>query len=166
MHRPTSKQTKLQLEREAVRLFVSIHNRTSGNPLRLLYQQDKPDAVLMDSRGCKLGLEITHLFYDQEEARQQFLHQHRSFVCIESFAHLVEELNQLLARKEAKSRGYNHEYPLALLIRNLSLNFGWNDFDSAWDAIKAPSEAFTDIWFLARDSPGSPEWYLKSLKSS
>lgn len=159
-------QAKLQLEREAVRLFVAIYNRSNGNKLRLLYQQDKPDAVLMDSRGRKLGLEITHLFYDQEEARQQFLHRHQSFVCVESFDHLVDELNRLVARKEGKSQGYNHEYPLGLLIRNLSLNFGWNDFDKAWDRIKPPSEAFTDIWFLARESPGSAQWYLKSLKPS
>jgi len=43
---------------------------------KTLYQQEKPDAVLMDSRGNKLGLEITHLFYSEQEARQLLQREH------------------------------------------------------------------------------------------
>ncbi|MBP1995314.1 hypothetical protein [Paenibacillus eucommiae] len=156
--------SKRMLEREAVRHFIGLYNQLTDNRLRLLYMHDKPDAVLQDSRGRKLGVEITHLFYDQMEARQLFQHQHRSFVCIESFDNLVQELNQLVVRKEAKSAGYSHQYPLALLIRNLSINFGWNDFNQAWDKVRKPSSAFTDIWFLARNHSQPDQWYLKSIR--
>ncbi|MCU6711430.1 hypothetical protein M6D81_22295 [Paenibacillus sp. J5C_2022] len=157
--------TKKELEREAVDLFISLYNETADNRLRLLYQQEKPDAVLMDSRGNKLGLEITHLFYSEQEARQLFLREHRSMICIESIDHLIESLNQLILRKEAKSAGYSSDYPLALLIRNLSPNFGWSDFNQAWDKIAVPSAAFTEIWLLTRDEPATEQWYLKSLRS-
>jgi len=159
---------KKKLEREAVDLFVRLYNSTAGNRLRLLYQQEKPDAVLMDSRGNKLGLEITHLFYSQQEARQLFQREHRSIICIESIESidtLIESLNQLVLRKEAKSTGYSSDYPLALLIRNLSPSFGWSDFNLAWDKIAAPSGAFTEIWLLTKDHAATEQWHLKSLRS-
>lgn len=157
--------TKKKLEREAVDLFISLYNKTADNRLRLLYQQEKPDAVLMDSWGSKLGLEITHLFYSEQEARQLFLREHRSIICIESIDSLIESLNQLVLRKEAKSKGYSSDYPLALLIRNLSPSFGWSDFNNAWDKIAAPSAAFTEIWLLTKERPAEEQWYLKALRS-
>jgi len=157
--------TKKKLEREAVDLFVRLYNSTADNRLRLLYQQEKPDAVLMDSRGNKLGLEITHLFYSEQEARQLFQRDHRSIICVESIDTLIESLNQLVLRKEAKSTGYSSDYPLALLIRNLSPSFGWSDFNRAWDKIAAPSGAFTEIWLLTKDHSSNEQWHLKSLRS-
>jgi len=159
--------TKKKLEREAVDLFVGIYNQTADNRLRLLYQQEKPDAVLMDSRGNKLGLEITHLFYSEQEARQLFQREHRSIICVESIESidtLINSLNQLVLRKEAKSSGYSSDYPLALLIRNLSPSFGWSDFNLAWDKIAAPSGAFTEIWLLTKDHSAKEQWHLKSLR--
>lgn len=157
--------TKKKLEREAVDLFIGLYNQTADNRLRLLYQREKPDAVLMDSRRNKLGLEITHLFYSEQEARQLFQREHHSIICVESIDTLIASLNQLVLRKEAKSAGYSSDYPLALLIRNLSSCFGWSDFNQAWDKIAAPSAAFTEIWLLTRDSPAKELWYLKSLRS-
>lgn len=142
---------KRRLEREAIQLFVRQYNQTADSPLRLLYQREKPDAVLMDSLGRKLGMEITHLFYSEEEARQLFQQRHRSFVCIDSFQHLLDGLNQQLARKEAKSAGYSRKYPLALLIRNMSPHFGWSDFNQAWDKITFSSQAFAHVWLLVKD---------------
>lgn len=156
--------TKKMLEREAVTLFIKLYNQTADNRLRLLYQQEKPDAVLTDSKGRKLGVEITHLFYSELEARQMFQQDYRSMLCVESFDNLLNTLNQLVLRKEAKSVGYSSAYPLALLIRNLSPSFGWSDFNQAWDKIREPSAAFTDIWLLTRDRPAEDQWYLKSLK--
>lgn len=158
--------TKKQLERDAVDLFIGLYNQTADNRLRLLYQREKPDAVLMDSRGNKLGLEITHLFYSEQEARQLFQREHRSIICIESIDTLIDSLNQLVVRKEAKSAGYSSDYPLALLIRNLSPSFGWSDFNQAWDKIAAPSAAFIQIWLLIRDlSTDEQLWHLKALRS-
>jgi len=157
---------KKKLEREAVDLFISLYNQTADNRLRLLYQQDKPDAVLMDSRGNKLGVEITHLFYSELEARQLFQREHRSIICIESIDTLIESLNQLVLRKEAKSAGYSSDYPLALLIRNLSPSFGWSDFNKAWDKVAVPSAAFMEVWLLTRERPAEEgHWYLKALRS-
>jgi len=160
--------TKKKLEREAVDLFVRLYNQTADNRLRLLYQQEKPDAVLMDSRGNKLGLEITHLFYSEQEARQLFQREHRSIICLESTESidtLIESLNQLVLRKEEKSIGYSSDYPLALLIRNQSPSFGWSDFNLAWDKIAAPSGAFTEVWLLTKEHAATEQWHLKSLRS-
>lgn len=156
---------KKRLEREAVDLFISLYNQTADNRLRLLYQQEKPDAVLMDVRGNKLGLEITHLFYSEQEARQLFQREHRSIICVESIDTLIESLNQLVLRKEAKSAGYSSDYPLALLIRNLSSSFGWSDFNQTWDKIVTPTAAFTEVWLLTRDRPAKEQWHLKALRA-
>ncbi len=157
---------KKQLEREAVDLFIKLYNQSVSNRLRLLYQREKPDAVLMNNKGDKLGLEITHLFYSEQEARQLFQREHRSILCVESIETLIESLNQLVLRKEAKSSGYSSDYPLALLIRNLSPSFGWSDFNEAWDQVRTPSLAFTEVWLLTKERPDNHQWYLKALRSS
>ena len=158
---------KRRLEREAIQLFLRQYNKTANSPLRLLYQREKPDAVLMDSHGRKLGMEITHLFYSEEEARQMFQQRHRSFVCIDSFQHLLDGLNQQLARKEAKSVGYSRKYPLALLIRNMSPHFGWSDFEREWDRITFTSKAFMYVWLLVKEhaaaGAAAERWHLKRL---
>lgn len=157
---------KKSLEREAVDLFINLYNQTANNRLRLLYQQEKPDAVLMDSRGNKIGLEITHLFYSEQEARQLFQREHRSILCVESIDTLIESLNQLVLRKEAKSTGYSPDYPITLLIRNLSPCCGWSDFNEAWDQIIPPSTAFLEVWLLTKERPDNEQWYLRPLRRS
>lgn len=160
------KKTKRDWERQAIRLFIELHNRTCRRPgYRLLYQQEKPDAVLEEKTlfRHKLGVEITHLFYSQDEAMRVLGHgQPPRERGPESFNHLLGELNLLIRKKIGKRSSYSMAYPIALLVRNASPGFGMADFLARRSEVEMPPEGtFTHIWFLSRD--GGEEWKLLEL---
>ncbi|WP_409342981.1 hypothetical protein [Paenibacillus sp. MBLB4367] len=152
---------KLHLEKEAISIFVNIYNRNNPVKLRLLYQQEKPDAVLQDAKRQKLGLEVTHLFFGSEEAKMLFGRSQETSCALETLDVLVEELNKRIERKEQKISAYSHDYPVALLIRNASPAFGMSNILAVKDRIRKPLPSFVHTWFLSRD--GSEEWLLKDL---
>ncbi|MDF2924901.1 MAG: hypothetical protein K0R57_3815 [Paenibacillaceae bacterium] len=154
-------------EREAIRLFISLYNGLGKDyGYRLLFQQEKPDAVL-EERGAlrrKLGVEITHLFYSQQEAMRVFGHQTPPVPVQgeENFDHLLQELNLLIRKKIGKRRSYSMSYPIALLIRNASPGYGMSDFLARRSEILLPEDgSFTHIWFVSRD--GDFQWKLVEL---
>lgn len=155
---------KLALERAAIREFIRLYNDRHVIKLRLLYQHDRPDAVLQDSRGSKLGLEITHLFYDAAEAKKLLGRPDSSTAGPTgpiSLAHLIAQLNELIRRKESKIKAYDPAYPISLLIRNASPTFRLSEIWAAREHIHKPAELFVDTWFLTRD--GTPDWMLVNL---
>lgn len=154
---------KLQLEREAIKFFLQIYNRNHTVKQRLLYQQERPDAVLQDARRQKSGLEVTHLFYDSAEAKMLFGRSNEPWCSLESLDILVDELNKRIERKEQKIAGYSHDYPVSLLIRNASPAFGMSDILAVKDRIRKPQPAFEQMWFLSRD--GTEEWLLVDLRT-
>jgi hypothetical protein len=157
---------KRDWERQAIRLFIELYNRSGeGSGYRLLYQQEKPDAVLEEKGPLrrKLGVEITHLFYSQEEAMRVLGHgQPPKERGAESFNHLLDELNLLIRKKIGKRSSYSMAYPIALLVRNASPGFGMSDFLARQSEVQLPDAGvFTHIWFLSRD--GGDEWKLLQL---
>lgn len=155
------KSEKLQLERAAVREFIRLHNVRQPVKLRLLYQHDRPDAVLQTSRGDKLGLEITHLFYDAAEAKALLGRPDGMASGPVTLAHLIAQLNELIKRKESKKQAYDPSYPISLLIRNASPTFQLTEIWAAREHIHKPNDIFLDTWFLTRD--GTPDWKLVNL---
>lgn len=155
---------KLQLERDAISIFVRIYNRNNPVKLRLLYQQERPDAVLQDAGRRKSGLEVTHLFYDSEEAKMLFGRSNESSCSLESLDILVEELNKRIERKERKIADYSQDSadPVSLLIRNASPVFGMSNILAVKDRLRKPQSAFAHMWFLSRDH--TEEWLLTDLK--
>lgn len=163
----THQSGKRAWEREAISLFIRLYNEgTNQNGYRLLFQQEKPDAVL-EERGSlrrKLGVEITHLFYSQQEAMSVFGHRSAAAPVQgeAQFDHLLKELNLLIRKKIGKRRSYSMSYPIALLIRNASPGFGMSDFIARLGEVELPGDgSFTHIWFVSRD--GGPEWKLLEL---
>lgn len=155
---------KLQLERAAVREFIRLYNGRYSVKLRLLYQHDRPDAVLQDSQGSKIGLEITHLFYDATEAKALLGRRDGSMNGPSgpiTLAHLIAKLNELIRRKESKKQAYDPAYPISLLIRNASPTFRLSEIWAAREHIRKPNDSFLDTWFLTRD--GTPDWMLVNL---
>lgn len=156
---------KRDWERQAIRLFIELYNREGpGAGYRLLYQQEKPDSVL-EERGAlrrKLGVEITHLFYSQEEAMRVMNHgRPPEAVGPGDFSVLLRELNLLIRKKVGKRASYSMDYPIALLIRNVSPGFGMSDFLARRGEVELPEGDFVHIWFLSKD--GGEEWRLLEL---
>ncbi|TDF98822.1 hypothetical protein [Paenibacillus piri] len=154
-------QEKRALERTAVTIFIRLYNQNHDNKLRLLYQRERPDAVLQDARQRMIGMEITHLFYDSEEAKMLLGRSHANIHSLEVVEMLIKELNKRIRTKEAKIDQYESSYPIALLIRNASSAFGMSDILRAKELICKPQGKFTHIWFVSRD--GSEEWLMKDL---
>jgi hypothetical protein len=152
---------KRALERTAIKLLVDSINETSEIKLRLLYQQEKPDAVLQDTLNQKLGLEITHLFYNAREAKTLLGKTNAVKQEPVDFVILLGALNELIEKKEHKKKSYVQDYPISLLIRNASPTFGMSRFLQEIERIYLPEKVFQDIWFLSRD--GTEEWRLVSL---
>ncbi|MFC3771049.1 hypothetical protein [Paenibacillus sp. GCM10012303] len=155
---------KRMLERAAVREFIRLYNGRHHVKLRLLYQHDRPDAILQDSRGTKIGLEITHLFYDAAEAKALLGRPDNGAsgpASPLSLAHLIAQLNALIKRKESKKQSYDPSYPISLLIRNASPTFRLSEIWAAREHIRKPNDQFMDTWFLTRD--GTPDWKLINL---
>ncbi|NOU91672.1 hypothetical protein GC093_00260 [Paenibacillus sp. LMG 31456] len=154
-------QEKRDLERTAVKIFIQIYNQNHDKKLRLLYQRERPDAVLQDSYHRKMGVEITHLFYDSEEAKMLLGRSKERVHSLEVIEMLIEELNKRIQTKEIKIDKYSTTYPIALIIRNASRAFGMSDILRAKELIYKPQGKFTHIWFISRD--GTDEWLMKDL---
>lgn len=152
---------KKQLERQAIKLFMQLYNANYPIPYRLLYMHDKPDAVLEDLNQGKLGMEITHLFYDYEEAKRLLGRADGGAQGGQSLDTLIRELNQLIETKVEKKRNYAQTYPVSLLIRNTSETFGMSDILRVKDKIRHSKETFVDLWLLSRD--GEDEWFMYNL---
>lgn len=152
---------KKDLERQAIKQFIRIYNCNNEDKYRLLYMQERPDSVLEVKPGQRLGMEITHLFYDSDEAKKLLGRAKEKQESTKSPEKLIDELNELIARKESKKKLYSTDYPISLLIRNMSPLYNMSDFIAASEHIYKPNHVFQDVWFLAKG--GSQEWLLYNL---
>lgn len=143
------------IEESAAQALVEILNSQKGKHYKIVTHDDKPDIVIENQAdGTRLGVEVTHLFYDSEEARYVFGRSHEEVdhppdsEYIEGY---VRRLNALLQQKSEKAKGYNHQYPLALLIRVVSPLFHICNFQVYASSIVVPPSDFEIIWLLFYD---------------
>ncbi|MFC5446955.1 hypothetical protein [Paenibacillus aestuarii] len=152
---------KKALEQTAIDLFLEVYNRNHESSLSLVRQQEKPDSVLEDQMHHQVGLEVTHLFYDSEEARLMMARSEFLKPGAEELESFIKVINDRVRSKEDKLKDYSHEYPCMLLIRNLSLLFGMSDVLGRKDVLQLPGGQFTHVWLLSRDF--TPDWLLIDL---
>lgn len=143
---------KWLLEESAAEALVEILNTQQGENFNIFQHTDRPDFVIENQKdGTRIGVEVTHLFYDSEEARLIFgrspEHEHPP----EYIEEYIRRLNVLLQQKSVKVKGYSHEYSLALLIRVVSPLFHMYDFEIYASSIVVPPSDFQIIWLLFYD---------------
>ncbi|OPA77432.1 hypothetical protein BVG16_13315 [Paenibacillus selenitireducens] len=151
---------KAALEAAAIGIFLNIYNLNHPQPLSIWKRQERPDYVLTDGRHHRIGVEVTHLFYDHLEARRVLGRLNPNNHGEESFEEFAQVLNDLLQQKEKKFKKYNQSYPVSLLVRNVSPLFGMSDVLKHKDLYYKPS-GMMNVWFLSKD--GIDEWLLKDL---
>lgn len=140
---------KWLIEEGAAQSLVEVLNRRQGNNYRIVRHTDRPDIVIENGEdGSRLGVEVTHLFYDAEEARYVLGRSDSREHSPEYIEEYVRRLNALLLQKSEKAKGYSHEYPLALLIRVVSPLFHMCDFNAYTANIVIPPSDFRVIWLL------------------
>ena len=154
---------KKKLEKAACRYFLDAYNRKQDTHFEILRHSDRPDFVVQD--GSKtLGIEITHLYYGDEEAMELLGKLDKPSPQVQIFPTLVENLNALLADKAKQARGYNVSHPVILVIRAASPVFDDEDFNHLDESIMVPESLFREIWLLARDDQTGNWVGLKRLK--
>ena len=60
---------KRLMEIAAIQIFLQHYNQINGSDYSLLRMQERPDALITNSQGVILGIEVTHLFYEPYEAK-------------------------------------------------------------------------------------------------
>jgi len=143
---------KWLIEESAALALVEILNFRQGTSYEIFTHADRPDIVIENRQdGSRLGVEVTHLFYDSEEARLVFGRSSELGHPAEDIEEYIRRLNALLQQKSEKAKGYNHEYPLALLIRVVSPLFHRYDFKVYASRIVVPLSDFVIIWLMFYD---------------
>jgi hypothetical protein len=143
---------KWLIEESAALALVEILNLQQGMKYEIFKHADRPDIVIENQLdGTRLGVEVTHLFYDSDEARFILGRSREAVHPPEYMDEYILRLNTLLQQKSEKAKGYNHEYPLALLIRVVSPLFHMLNFNAYDSKIVVPTSDFKIIWLLFYD---------------
>lgn len=143
---------KRLLEEGAALDLVEALNLRYGLGFGISEHNDRPDIVIEDyAKGIRIGVEVTHLFYDSDEARRMLGRSATMEHPPENIEECIRRLNALLLQKSEKSHGYDHEDPLALLVRVVSRVFKEGDFHDNLAKVIVPESDFQYIWLLFYD---------------
>lgn len=143
---------KWLIEESAALALVEILNLQPDLKYKIIKHDDRPDIVIENQLdGTRLGVEVTHLFYDSNEARFILGRSNEYVHPPEYIEEYIRRLNALLQQKSEKAKGYDQEYPLALLIRVVSPLFHMLNFDTYEARIIVPTSDFKIIWLLFYD---------------
>lgn len=143
---------KWLMEESAALALVEIFNLQQGTYFEIVAHFDRPDVVIEDKKsGQRIGVEVTHLFYDDAEARMFLGRSRQENHPPEYIEEYINRLNGLLQQKAEKAKGYGHADPLALLIRVVSPVFHTHDFKVYASKIIVPASDFKYIWLLFYD---------------
>lgn len=153
--KPTPPDEKKRLEAAVVEEFLPQFNAINHSTYSLLEIEDheRPDALLEDCTGTRLGLEITHVYHDDQEAKILLGRSPIPFSGLQSFNVLLDILLYRIRKKQKDANSYPCPYPLLLLVRIVSPVFTWRDFQDAVrnGLIQLQPSAFNEVWLLARD---------------
>ena len=143
---------KWLIEESVALALVELLNLQQGMKYEIVQHSDRPDMIIENQLdGSRLGVEVTHLFYDSDEARFILGRSQEKVHSPEHIEEYISRLNALLQQKSEKAKGYNHEYPLALLIRVVSPLFHMLNYDIYESRIVVPTSDFEIIWLLFYD---------------
>ena len=143
---------KEALEEAACLYFIDAYNKAHGTHFEIKEHRDKPDFLAGDhSTSEMMGVEVTHLYYDSEEAKTLLgrsslpLHPGKE----KNFDHLAGRLNDLLIDKVKAGVAYDFGQKIFLLIRVACPIFTKSDFEMCSDWIDLHSgNPFAEVWLL------------------
>lgn len=134
------------LEESLIDYFIQAMNNMHKSNYQVVIHRDRPDFIIVEKfQNKKFGVEVTHLFYDPEEAKQLLGHQHLLDSKVENIEHYINILNKLLAKKTEKANGYDQSYDLVLLVGITSPLFTRDDFENSREDIIIPQSKFAII---------------------
>lgn len=148
---------KARLERAAMLMFQRALRLRHERELHILEQRERPDFMAENEAGRRVGVEITHLYHSEEEAR--FLNG-RSYTDIHPITTvdlLLDALNKGLQKKSVLSYGYDSFDDLILVVRVTPPFVQKQTLIEQHARIIVPPSAFGEIWMLFYD-PDHLDW--------
>lgn len=143
---------KLKLEELAIDVFLKHYNSFRDDDLRVLEHRDRPDFLVQNLKTKeKVGVEITHLFYDDEEAKMVFGRPYKRIDNEFDFNELIFVLNHRLIDKTQDAKDYDFIGQIILAIRVASPAFDKYSFDLYEKDIIIPEKIFSEIWLVFHD---------------
>lgn len=137
---------KQWLEKSLINYFMQAMNSMHNCCYMVVSHRDRPDFIIKENlSNKKFGVEVTHLYYDSEEAKELFGRGHLSIPKIETIEHYICILNKLLNKKFEKANGYYQSYDLILLIGITSSLFDRNDFENSREDIIISESKYSHI---------------------
>jgi len=149
---------KRALERAAAEWFLQRYNELVHKVFRITILQERPDVVVEAADGTVIGIEVTHLYYDDLEAKMLLGRSVEEFHRPENFTELLDQLDRLLKKKLEVGRKYPWDHPLFLIIRSVSPVFTGEDFAGIEKYVALPTGIYDEIWLLVRDEVNDEDW--------
>lgn len=147
-----SLEEKWVLEREAADAFIQAYNEQNTTHFELAKHTDKPDFIATEKDTHEtVGIEITHLFYDDEEAKLLLDRSKDNYLELVETGELIAVLNKRLVIKAEKGLQYTCDGPMFLVVRVASPLVHKSDIDAHEDLIHIPESPFEHIWLIFRD---------------
>lgn len=145
------REDKARLERAAMLMFIRAMRLKYGRTLSIYEQRERSDFWALDEAGRQVGVEITHLYHNEEEAR--FLNG-RALTDIHPITTtdgFLDALNRSLLKKAPLSFNYEAPDGLMLLIRVTSPQVKKAEIEANLARVQMPPSAFDEVWMLFYD---------------
>lgn len=143
---------KLQLEEDAIKLFLKFYNSQTDDKLEKKKHQDRPDFILFNPvTGKDIGVEVSHVFYDDEEAKMLLGRPYTLTHGKIDLSELSFVLNTRLLDKSQDAQDYPYNEEMMLIIRIASPIFNKESFNLLDDKIIIPQNRFSQIWLVFED---------------
>ena len=164
-----NRQQKEPIERATLDYFLKAYNELKGTHLQFVNKQERPDFLVRDRDSVEdVGVEVTVLFYDDEEAKMLLGRSNKAdSLTLHGFMNsraLITRLNITLENKAKAAQKYNFEGNLILVIRTASRVFDKESFDMHETNITIPANRFNEIWLVFCDSSNQECCDLKCLE--
>lgn len=145
------REDKARLERAAMLMFLHALRLHHGRELHIVEQRERPDFLVTDERGRQIGVEVTHLYHNEEEARYLNGRATSGIHPLTTVEELLHALNRGLLNKANLSFGYAAPEGLMLLIRVPSPTVQKATILAHRERLLLHPSAFDEIWMLFYD---------------
>lgn len=145
------REEKARLERAAMLMFIRALRLRDERDLAIYEQRERPDFWAIDEMGRRIGVEITHLYHNEEEARFLNGRAYSDFHSITNTDELLDALNRSLQKKAPLSFNYDAPDGLILLIRVTSPQVLRATIEPHLERVLLPPSAFDEVWMLFYD---------------
>lgn len=141
---------KRLLEKHSVTAFTRKLEE-DGRILKYIRHRDMPDTVVSDVHGNEIGVEVTYIFYDEDEARILLGKEPRNRTHRHQEAEIIDILNERLEKKAQKAAGYDFSGKLILLIHSPSPLAEEDTFEKFKKSIVIPESRYSEIWLIVEE---------------